>query len=114
MTISCLLQLVNQLKVWHWQTTSYAQHSAFGAKYSSISDLVDSLVEVYQGKYGRVKAESVFKLELQNLPADCSPIVNSYIGCISGWDWSEQPDLANIQADLIIELNHLNYLLTLS
>jgi hypothetical protein len=48
------------------------------------------------------------------LPADCSLIVNSYIGFISGWDWSEQPDLANIQADLIIELNHLNYLLTLS
>ena len=49
-----LLKLITQLRIFHWQTESYAQHKAFGNAYESLSDLLDRLVEVHQGKYGRI------------------------------------------------------------
>lgn len=36
--------------IMHWQTTSYAAHVALGEYYKEIPELVDSLVEAYQGK----------------------------------------------------------------
>lgn len=41
----------NIIKVFHWQTTSYAQHVASDQLYTSLQTLVDQWVEVYQGKY---------------------------------------------------------------
>lgn len=38
----------------HLQTRSYAQHMALGSFYEAMPDLVDSLVESYQGVYGIV------------------------------------------------------------
>lgn len=38
----------------HLMTTSYAQHKALGSFYEGITDLVDDLVESYQGVYGIV------------------------------------------------------------
>lgn len=36
--------------IMHWQTESYAAHQALGEYYSEIPELVDALVEAYQGK----------------------------------------------------------------
>ena len=44
-----------QVHIFHWQTKkkgSLAQHMAFGEYYDAIPDLLDKLVETYQGKYG--------------------------------------------------------------
>jgi len=43
-----------QVHIFHWQTKkkgSLAQHMAFGEYYDEIPDLIDKLVETYQGKY---------------------------------------------------------------
>jgi len=47
-----------QTHIFHWQITktgSYAGHNALGAFYDEIPDLIDKLVETYQGKYGIIK-----------------------------------------------------------
>lgn len=36
----------------HLQSRSYSEHIALGDFYESLEDLVDTLVEAYQGKYG--------------------------------------------------------------
>jgi hypothetical protein len=36
----------------HLRTKSYAQHMALGSFYNDIADLMDSLTEAYQGRYG--------------------------------------------------------------
>jgi len=44
-----------QVHIFHWQTKkkgSLAQHMAFGEYYDGIPDLLDKLVETYQGKHG--------------------------------------------------------------
>jgi|TARA_R110000822_G_scaffold33633_10_gene95735 hypothetical protein len=38
----------------HWATDSYSQHQALGAFYDGLIDIVDPLVEAYQGLYGLV------------------------------------------------------------
>lgn len=38
--------------IMHWQTESYAAHQALGEYYAEIPELVDSVIEAYQGKTG--------------------------------------------------------------
>ena len=45
----------DQSHIFHWQTKgpgSFAAHMALGAYYEAIPDMIDALVETYQGKYG--------------------------------------------------------------
>ncbi len=56
--VSTLLASRDQAHIFHWQTKrtpgSYAAHIALGEYYDGIVDLVDALVESYQGRYGIV------------------------------------------------------------
>lgn len=38
----------------HWATRSYAQHVALGDFYEELPELIDTVIESYQGKYGLV------------------------------------------------------------
>jgi DNA-binding ferritin-like protein len=61
--ISVLLHSVNQVHIFHLQTTSFAEHKALGGYYNSIGDITDELAEAYQGKYGILKYKNVSKIE---------------------------------------------------
>ena len=49
--VGTLMQSRTQTHIFHLQTTSYAKHVALQEYYEGIVDLIDSLVETYQGKY---------------------------------------------------------------
>lgn len=49
--VGTLMQSRNQAHIFHLQTSSYAQHVALQEYYEGVVDLIDSLVEAYQGKY---------------------------------------------------------------
>jgi DNA-binding ferritin-like protein len=52
--ISTLLHSRSQTHIFHWQTksqSSFAEHKALNKFYESIGDLLDGIVESYQGKY---------------------------------------------------------------
>jgi len=49
--------------IMHWQTTSYAQHIALGEFYSAIPDLVDAVVDAYQGKNNVILSNFPIKME---------------------------------------------------
>lgn len=49
--ISLLLHSRSQVHVLHLQTKSFAEHMALNGYYDEIGELVDGLVESYQGKY---------------------------------------------------------------
>ena len=50
--VMCLLHSATVTHIMHWQTESYAAHIALGEYYSEIPELVDSVIEAYQGKTG--------------------------------------------------------------
>lgn len=43
----------------HWSTKSFAEHMALGDFYDGVIDIVDKLVEAYQGYEGLIKVESL-------------------------------------------------------
>jgi hypothetical protein len=50
--IGTLMQSRNQAHIYHLQSTSYAQHKALQGYYEGIVEVIDGLVESYQGRYG--------------------------------------------------------------
>jgi hypothetical protein len=50
-----LLHSATNAHLMHFKTRSFSEHMALGTYYDEIVDLVDSLVESYQGKYGIVE-----------------------------------------------------------
>lgn len=115
--INELLQIQQQLRVFHWQTKSYARHQAYGDAYSSLSDLIDSFVEVHMGKYGRfiLKDESI---EIRNLnDATLGEFLNGTVNFLISFsnqlDPKNDTDLLNIRDEMLAVINKLKYLLTL-
>jgi hypothetical protein len=47
-----LLNSQTQVHIFHLQTKTYSEHKALQNYYENIDDLVDGLIESYQGKYG--------------------------------------------------------------
>jgi len=52
--IMCLLHGVTNAHILHLQSQSYAQHKALGSFYEDLGDLVDSVVEQWQGLNGKL------------------------------------------------------------
>ena len=48
--VMCLLHSATVTHIMHWQTESYAAHQALGEYYSEIPELIDQVIEAYQGK----------------------------------------------------------------
>jgi hypothetical protein len=57
--------------IMHWQTESYAQHVALGEFYQEIPDLVDAVVEAYQGKNNVILSK--FPVEMESYE-DLTPL----------------------------------------
>jgi hypothetical protein len=49
-----MLEASAQAKVFHWQTSSFAEHEALGEFYEGFNGLMDKFIEAYQGCYGRI------------------------------------------------------------
>lgn len=60
--ISYLMHSRTQAHVYHLQTPSFAAHKALNDYYDDIVDLIDGLVESYQGRYGILTGYSNFSL----------------------------------------------------
>jgi hypothetical protein len=114
-----LMQMQNQFRVLHWQTKKYSRHKAYGKIYDALDDLIDSMIEVYMGKYGRVGfSGDSGSIELKNSSAlDLNQFISSSINWLVGlteqFDATMDTDLLNIRDEMVAEFNKLKYLLTL-
>lgn len=113
---STLLGFVMQIHVYHWLTTSYAQHQALGGLYDGIHDLTDSFMEVYMGKYGRnvgSSAGSVINYNASNVNETIAAF-EAFLISLSGEVQSTDTDLLNIRDEMLSLVHKTQYLLTLS
>jgi hypothetical protein len=60
--VSLLLHSRTQIHVLHLQTGSYPEHMALNDYYNGIGDLVDGLIESYQGKYELLKGYNSYDI----------------------------------------------------
>lgn len=119
MIITKLLTLVNQLKIYHWQTKSYAQHIAFEKIYNSLSELIDDYIEIFIGKNGTIQSKEGFNFKLNNIDnSNISSFIDDYCSFfttefVKNLNKDTDTDLFNIRDEMLAQLNKLKYLLTL-
>lgn len=116
--IQPLLQFQNQLKVFHWNTTSFAQHNAFGKAHDELLEHIDGFVETFIGKYGRTESEGTFTLVLKPLftGSFTDSVLNEFEVYLASFSESlkSDTDLLNIRDSILGEVHHLRYMLSLS
>lgn len=116
--ISPLIQFQQQIRIFHWQTSSFSQHKAFGKIYESLDEHIDSFVETYMGIFGRSKPTTTFVINLKSLTNDevVFTVIDDFIMYLDdmGKEIPRETDLLNIRDSLRGEANKLKYLLSLS
>lgn len=117
--VTMFLQMLNTVKLYHWKTTSYAQHKATDDLYSKLNDSVDSFVEIMLGKKGdRVNLTGTKSIPLHDYSdlSDFKQEVEMYkkylVGMSTAAEFKNEPDLLNTRDELLGQLNQFTYLLT--
>jgi hypothetical protein len=112
--IHFLVQFEQQLRVFHWQTLSYARHKAYGKAYAQMGDFIDAFVESYMGKYGRFNVKPTI---LKNMDSEdqIEGLLNSFIKGLDTFDsmFQNDPDLLNLKDEILQLATKLKYLITL-
>ena len=116
--ITTLLKIENQIKVFHWQTKSYAEHKALDSFGESFGALVDKLVETYIGCCGELKLEIPPTITLKDYSG--SPSILSFLN--TTYDYlvnlqktlSAKTELVNTLDEMKSEVDQLKYLLRLT
>jgi hypothetical protein len=117
-----LLELKNQIKILHWQTTKYSEHKTLDKLFELLSEKNDRWVETFMGKYGRILLSAKGDtLELKNMKNDHGSTIiylKDSVECLrllrdKYFNKSEDSDLSNIFDEIFSDLNRACYLLTL-
>jgi len=117
MLIEFVFSLLNQVKLFHWSTTSYAKHKALDDLHSSLSDKTDTLIECFIGKYQRQPLGN-FKITT-SVTSDCSDIILYLQGQLEILDkihkeLKRSTELQNIVDEIKSEIDKTIYLCNLS
>ena len=120
--VKMFLQMVNTVKLYHWKTSSYAQHKATDELHSELNAGIDSFVEIMLGKDGsRVNLTDTKTLPLFDFSnvEQLKGEVEKYKKFLIGMNDSKSlgiasnSDLLNVRDEILGSLNKFTYLLTL-
>jgi hypothetical protein len=117
--IEYFLEMLNMVKLYHWKTTSYAQHKATDHLYAELNENIDQFVEVLLGKDER-RIEMVGKKIRLIDPSDMKEFkeqILKFRGFLNDMDKvfkkKSDSDILSIRDDLLVEINQFIYLLSL-
>jgi len=115
------LQMLNTVKLYHWKTSSYAQHKATDELYTNLNANIDTFVETMLGKTGGrvnlIGQKTLRLLDYTNL-GDFKKEVDKYKQFLiemnkdAGLNITNNSDLLNIRDEILGNLNQFTYLLT--
>ena len=120
-----LLELINQLKVLHWQTTGYAEHKALDKLFDILNGQNDRWVETFMGKYDRVQFDPTIntislknKTEIENDKNGIIPYLKAWTHNMRNirdkyFNDSYHSDLSNIFDEIFGDIDRTCYLLSL-
>jgi hypothetical protein len=108
-----------QIKLYHWQTHSYARHKATDEVISALDGTIDEYVETYMGKYGRPRM-TARNNEIKLVNMNEKSAVRFIKSCIEHLQGPlvkglkpTDTDLMNLRDEMLGELNKILYLFTL-
>lgn len=114
--VSHLLTIRNQVKLYHWQTGSFARHKATDDLTAALDTNIDEFVESYMGRYGRPKVSGSIKLHNFSESAARSFVAQQtkYLSVdLPKRIKSTDTDLLNLRDTILGDLNKVLYLFTL-
>jgi hypothetical protein len=114
--IQFLFTLRNQIKLFHWQTTSYAKHKATDMLIENLDKNIDRYVEVYMGKYGRPRVRGdngTITLKNMNEMQMLKTIRSAAAILMNSFTPAKDTDLLTIRDEMLADLNQIVYLFTL-
>ncbi len=109
-----------QIKIYHWQTMTYARHKATDDVLKELDENIDMFVEVYMGKYGRPNmTRTTNTVSIRNMSdKTAGKFIKDCIAHLGGpFSKSIRPtdtDLLNIRDEMLGSLNKLMYLFSLN
>lgn len=106
------------IKLYHWQTTSYARHKATCDLHGVLTDLSDQFIEVYMGKYERPEFKDSFTVMVKELSdKNAKDLLEEYSNVlkkeVSKYIKTSDTDLMNIKDEMLAAINKTIYLFTL-
>jgi hypothetical protein len=112
-----LLTIRNQVKLYHWQTGSFARHKATDDLTAALDTSIDAFVESYMGRYGRPKVSGGIKLHNFSEAA-----AKKFVAKETKYLETELPrkigkadtDLLNLRDTILGDLTKVSYLFTLN
>jgi hypothetical protein len=114
--VEAMLTIRNQIKLYHWQTGSFARHKATDDLTAALDTNIDEFIEVYMGKYGRPKVSGSIKLHNFSDSAAKSFVAKQtkYLTSVLPKKLkSTDTDLLNVRDTILADLNKVLYLFTL-
>jgi len=118
--VNLMLTLRNQVKLYHWETKSFARHKATDDLVDKLDDNIDKFVEVYIGKYGRPNLTSrtglikIRNFHDQEAPALLKQAIEWMTNKLPSLLKPTDTDLLNIRDEILADLNQTLYLFTFS
>ena len=108
-------QIILQLKTYHWQNENFGDHKKFDEFDEIFNTLNDKIIEVVQGKYGRVNIPIDTYIPVKNL-IELEPYM-FFDNCISFYKQQKEiylndSDIISLLDEMIGNIEQLKYLLT--
>lgn len=116
--IQPMMEFKEQIKLYHWKTSSYSRHKATDKYLSIFSEQLDKFVEVLLGSRND-KNIPTFSLKFKNIN---DKNAKNYVETYRNWIRDSLPemlhenetDLLNIKDEILGDLNRLIYLFNLN
>lgn len=117
--VKTMMEMLNIIKLYHWNTHSYSQHKATDELYARLSDNVDKFVEVGLGKKGGRITHWTKNMEVLNFEKSTNFKTRLYEyrrffiyldACLHP---EHDTDLLSIRDEILADLNQFLYLFTL-
>jgi hypothetical protein len=117
--VQVFFNIILNLRLYHWSTTSYARHTGSGALYDSLSELSDQFVETYMGRYKRPEFKGTFNVQVKQFTdANIADALREYVQFLKyevpNYLKDSDTDLTNIRDEMVGEINKTLYLFTLN
>ena len=109
------LELLNMVKLFHWQSDHYSIHKTTDQLYDDLSNNIDKYVEVMLGKNmsrPNIQQKSIPLYSFLNLPSFLKQIEKYKKQLIHLKYSPEHSDLSNIRDEILGNLNQFTYLLS--
>lgn len=116
--VKVFLEMINVVKIYHWKTRSFSQHSATDELYGRLNEHVDKFVEVLLGKdQSRINmVERTIDLLDASTTSEFQERIFEYRRFLTDLDRyfvkGRDTDILNIRDEILADINQFLYLLT--